>query len=163
MPHPWKGIRPWKRHSLVLAVAGLVYILIGISYIIADLPESRAVALQIAIHWWSIPRWGIVFAMAGVLSILSSRWPPVSETWGYFVLTGLSAGWSAFYLTAVIFKDSPAANLSGTLSWGLIGFLWWAISGLVNPDVVIELKEENAVLRARNEALERELERCGRD
>jgi hypothetical protein len=29
------GLRPWMRHSLVLAVAGTVYVLVGISYIVS--------------------------------------------------------------------------------------------------------------------------------
>jgi hypothetical protein len=74
--------------------------------------------------------------IAGALAILSSRWPPISKTWGYMVLTGLSAGWAAFFALSVICGPSPVANLSNTLSWGLIAFLWWAISGLLNPNDV---------------------------
>lgn len=135
--HPWRGIRPWKRHSLVLLVAGAVYVFVGLSYIAAEERRSREIALQIALSWWSLETWGFVFMGAGLLAIISSRWPPVSETWGYFVLTGLSAGWSAFYLTGMIFADSPSSNISAFLTWGLIAFLWWAISGLVNPTVVL--------------------------
>lgn len=135
--HPWKGIRPWKRHSLVLLVAGLVYILIGISYAFTDPTPSRLVALEFALHWCSFQVWGGVFILSGILSIVSSRWPPVSETWGYTVLTGLSAGWAGFYAVGVIFGDANVSNLSGTLSWGLLAFMWWAISGLVNPTTVV--------------------------
>lgn len=134
--HPWFDLRPWKRHSLVLMVAGLVFVLVGISYILTEPTPSRLAALSVARSWMSFEAWGCVFIFAGFLAILSSRWPPVSKTWGYMVLTGLSAGWSAFYAMGVIFKDSPPSNLSGTLSWGLIGFMWWAISGLLNPNDV---------------------------
>lgn len=132
--HPWRGIRPFKRHGLVLLVAGVVYILIGGSYIFTEVTPTRRVALQIAIDWFPMPVWGVIFGVAGGLAIISSRWPPVSETWGYTVLTGLSAGWGAFYAVAIIFSDSPHANFSGALIWGFMGFMWWAVSGLVNPD-----------------------------
>jgi hypothetical protein len=121
----------------VLLVAGLVYVLVGIAYIITEPRHSRDVALQIALDWWSLDAWGGVFIFSGLLAVLSSRWPPISETWGYFVLSGLSSGWAAFFATGVVFGDSPAANLSGALTWGLVGFLWWGISGLVNPTTVL--------------------------
>ena len=102
--------------------------------------------------------WGFVFMTVGVLAIISSRWPPVSETWGYQALTGLSAGWAAFYLMGVLFHDSSPSNLSGFLSWGLIGFLWWAVSGLVNPKSLIHLLNENDLLREENARLKKEQE-----
>lgn len=135
------GVRPWMRHSLVLMVAGLVYILIGTSYILTEPTLARQIALQVALDKAPIGFWGGVFIAAGVLSIISSRWPPVAETWGYMVLTGLSAGWSATYLLGVVLMDSPATNLSGFLSWGLLGFMWWAVSGLVNPGQAVLVVE----------------------
>lgn len=135
-PHPWVGIRPFKRHSLVLLVAGVVYILLGGSYIFTDMSPSREHALTVALDWFPMTAWGVIFGFAGLLAIISSRWPPISETWGYTVLTGLSAGWGAFYAMGVIFRDSPTANLSGALIWGFMGFMWWAVSGLINPDVM---------------------------
>lgn len=138
--HPWFSVRPWKRHGLVLMVAGLVYVLIGCSYIFVEQPPSRLIALKAA--FWRIDpeQWGVVFIFAGLLAIISSRWPPVSKTWGYMVLTGLSAGWAGFYLVGVLFFNTSLSNLSAAGTWGLIAFLWWAISGLLNPnDVRLQL------------------------
>lgn len=133
-PHPWRGVRPWSRHSLVLFVGGFIYMAIGGSYIANPAPPARTEALQIALAHVSMDFLGWLFVFAGILSIISSRWPPVSKTWGYMVLTGLSSGFAAIYAFGVIFGDAPVANFVGTLSWGLFGFLWWAISGLVDPD-----------------------------
>lgn len=133
-PHPWRGIRAWKRHSLVLLVAGAVYICVGFSYIFGDSARSTLKSLYYPVHWGGLPVYGFVFVLAGCLSIISSRWPPVSEKWGYAVMTGLSSGWAGMYLVGILFKHPPtAASLRGLVSWGLLGFLWWAISGLVNP------------------------------
>ena len=137
-----KGLRPFKRHSLVLLVAGLVYSAIGVSYILAEPTSSRQSALTVALDWMPISGWGSLFIFTGSLSIISSRWPPVSETWGYTALTGLSAAWSAFYLTGVVFQNSSISNLSGALSWGMIAFMWWAISGLKNPESGSEVRYE---------------------
>lgn len=130
------ALRPWKRHSLVLAVAGTVYALVGISYIVSDPTPSREAALKLAIHWMPLPIWGCVWIFTGFLAFLSSRWPPASETWGYTTMTALAAGWAAFYLVGIVFMNAPAQGFSGVLVWGLVAFMWWAISGLVNPGEV---------------------------
>lgn len=132
--HPWRGFRPFQRHGLVLLVAGCVYIGVGLSFIGSEQLHSRIVALHYAILWLPIQGWGGVFIISGLLAIISSRWPPVTRTWGYTILTGLSAGWAMFYLVGIGFHHSPISNITGALTWGLIAFLWWAISGLINPD-----------------------------
>jgi uncharacterized membrane protein len=128
----WLALRAWQRHSLVLAVAGTVYILVGISYIVSKPTESRQESLQLAISWMPLPVWGGVWIFVGCLAILSSRWPPASETWGYTTMTALAAAWSTFYVFGIVF-GAPAQGFSGVLVWALIAFMWWAISGLVNP------------------------------
>lgn len=149
----WRGVRPFERHSLVLIVAGLVYIAIGITYLTAEPTPTRVNALQYALNWISYNHWGIVFMVVGASAIVSSRWPPISETWGYTLLTGQSAAWALFYLAGVIFGDAANSGVTAVMSWGLIGFMWWAISGLVNPETVkklwariTELQEENLIL-----------------
>lgn len=143
--HPWWGFRPWRRHSLVLFVAGFAYIFIGVTFIVTELAPSRALALVIALSIAPIKVWGSVWILVGSLSVISSRWPPVMETWGYMVLTGFSAGWGATYVTGVILGESPAGNLSSSVTWFLMAFMWWAVSGLINPDRVTVMVVEKAV------------------
>lgn len=130
-------MRPWTRHSMVLLVAGLAYIGIGCSLIGNDLPPTREQSLIVALRFFPVDVYGWVFALCGGLAVLSSRWPAMAETWGYVVLTGLSAGWGTTYLMGVIVAHTPKANISSALVWGLIAFMWWAISGLVNPNKVV--------------------------
>lgn len=160
--HPWKALRPWMRHSLVLMVAGLVYIMVGITAFTAEPTPAREKALQFATQWWSLEVWGAIFIFAGLLACISSRWPPVSETWGYTVLTGLSAGWAAFYGAGVVLGDSPASNLGGVFTWGLMAFMWWAISGLINPTGIHILLDKIKLVRAENEQLRKELDEIRR-
>lgn len=134
--YQWRALRPWMRHSLVLAVAGTVYVLVGVSYIAAEANASRESALRLALDWMPLPAWGCIWILVGLLAILSSRWPPASETWGYTAMTGLAAGWASFYLLGIPL-GSDAQNFSGVLVWGLVAFMWWAISGLVNPEPVV--------------------------
>jgi hypothetical protein len=131
--HRWRSLKPWKRHSLVLLVAGLAYVFIGISYIYAEPSPTREVALRYALNWLPLSGWGLWFIATGLITIISSRWPPVSRTWGYTLLTGLSVAWGGFYLVGIMFGHSPITNISGAIVWGTFGFLWWAISGLVDP------------------------------
>lgn len=126
------ALRAWQRHSLVLAVAGTVYVLIGVSYILAEAKPTQESSLRLALAWMPLEAWGVVWIVVGLLAILSSRWPPASETWGYTTMTGLSAAWSAFYACGIAL-GAPVQGLPGVLVWGLVAFLWWAISGLVNP------------------------------
>jgi hypothetical protein len=130
----WWGLRPWKRHSVILMVGGFMYTLLGIQYIVAGPNKAREIALKVLLDVAPIQFWGGVFIFAGLLAMVSSRWPPFSETWGYMVLTSLPAGWGATYLLGILFFDSPATNSTQVALWGMLAFMWWGISGLLNPD-----------------------------
>lgn len=126
------ALRPWQRHSLVLAVLGTVYIGVGWAYVLTDPVPTRRDSLQLALNLMPLSAWGVVWIFVGCLGILSSRWPPASETWGYTTMSGLAALWGSFYLSGVILGASMQ-SLSGALVWYMVAFLWWAISGLENP------------------------------
>lgn len=127
---PYMVFLPWTKHAQVLSIAGLAYMGIGITYITSTPSPSREAALRLALHWFPIQGWGAIFCAVGLLTLISSRWPPVTKRWGYVLLTGISAGWSATYAAGVIFDGSPPQNLSGFFLWGNFAFLWWIISGL---------------------------------
>jgi uncharacterized membrane protein HdeD (DUF308 family) len=127
------GLRPWKRHSTILMVAGVIYAIIGWVYAFGPSNPLRDRALIILTQIAPVQVWGIIFLASGVATMISSRWPPLSEAWGYMLLAGISAAWCATYLLGLAFYDS-SANLSGATLWGLLAFMWWAISGLLNPD-----------------------------
>lgn len=158
--HPWLGVRQFQRHSLVLLVAGTVYVAIGGAFLTTPITPERERSLQYALMVLDFHGWGMIFITAGVLAVISSKWPPVSETWGYTILTGLSVLWAGFYVPAVLFGSAPNSVLTGTLTWALLGFLWWAISGLVNPKALVALMNQNRALQSENLALHAELRRC---
>lgn len=139
----WWGVRPFERHSLVLLVAGAIYVCIGISYLIAEPTPARVEALKYATRLFDYNEWGWSFVLVGSMSLISARWPPVSEKWGYFALTGQTSAWAAFYLSGVVFGGTPLSNISAFMSWGLIAFMWWGISGLVNPKAAGQMLSEN--------------------
>lgn len=125
--------RAWTRHSLVLLVAGLSYVGIGLAYATTPPAPDRTVALEVLLDFMPLSSWGYVFMSVGLLTVISSKWPPISEKWGYAILTGLSAAWSSGYLLSMLVGASPIQNATGFLVWALVAFLWWAISGLNNP------------------------------
>jgi hypothetical protein len=127
------GLRPWRRHSTILVVAGFIYTLIGLQYIFGPENPVRDASLVVVLQLAPIEVWGTVFILAGVGSIVSSRWPPLSEIWGYMVLTGLSAAWAATYASAMLIYGA-VNSVTGTMVFSLLAFMWWAISGLLNPD-----------------------------
>ena len=127
--YEWRRLRPFRTHSMVLLVAGVIYILIGATYIFTPMTPSRAIALERAMSLLPIGFWGGLFMAVGLLCLLSSRWPPASETWGYSALSALSSGWAV--LGALSFAWAAAPSV---LIFSLLAFLWWAISRLVNPE-----------------------------
>lgn len=128
------GLRPWKRHSTILMVVGILYAVIGFQYMIAAPNANRDRSLIAILQFAPVQFWGGVFLLSGILTSISSRWPPFAENWGYMMLTGLSAAWSAAYLIGLLFYHAPNTNASGAIVWGLLAFMWWAVSGLLNPD-----------------------------
>lgn len=137
LPHRWWGLRPWKRHSTILMVVGFLYTLAGTQYIITGPNRLRDLALAVVLQIAPIQFWGVVFILAGLMSMISSRWPPAADKWGYMVLTGLTSGWSAVYLTSIIFFHAPWSNIGQVIIWACLGFIWWAISGFPNPDTAV--------------------------
>lgn len=131
------GLRPWRRHSMVLAFAGVVYILYGVNLILVAPSASRLRGLELATEVVDLPGWGAVWVLVGLLALASTRWPPTSETWGYTAMSGLAALWSAVYALGMVFLGSPSAGVAGCLVWALVSFMWWGISGLRNPDDVV--------------------------
>lgn len=131
-----RKLRPWNRHSTVLVGAGFCYIFIGIAYLFIVPGGPRHRALEIAIY--VAPLWvhSVVFILIGLASVVSARWPVMSEKWGYTALTALSSGWAAVYFLGMIIGDAPTTNLTAGATWGLVAFLWWGVSGLVDPDDV---------------------------
>lgn len=155
----WIGLRPIRTHSVVLTVAGFVYIAIGITYLSADPTFQRLQALKYALNIIDYNTWGFVWIFVGVLSVVSSRWPPVSETWGYMLLTGQASAWALFFAASIVFGNSPQSNWTGVFSWGLLAFMWWAISKLVNPEVLKVLLARVKELQSENLQLHDEIHR----
>ena len=134
-PHlvPLLGLRPWRRHSLVLAVGGGVYFLVGLAYLVVPMSESRAQGLKLPLALADMEVWGVIWMLFGALAFASTRWPPASETWGYTAMSSLSSLWACFY----VFGEPRGANALGVLVWALFSFLWWAVSGLRNPEELV--------------------------
>lgn len=129
------GVRPWTRHSLVLLVAGLAYIGIGFSYVYAnETNDTNMTAIRLAMKWMPLDYWGAVWIVVGALAIISARWPPISKTWGYSAMTGMSAAWAAMYVIGVVVLGGPLYQINGVFVWGTLAFMWWAISGLIAPE-----------------------------
>lgn len=136
-------VRPWKRHSLILVIAGLAHVMMGTAYLYLEEGGPRARMLVIPLKTAPAEFWGLLFMCVGVFVILSSVWPGHSEKWGYVVATGFSSAWSAQYLIGAYFlNEYYASNIAMGALFALIAFLYWGISGLVNPDdiaiVVVE-------------------------
>ena len=141
--YEWARLRPWRRHSLVLAVAGPIYIAFGCIYVFTEPTPERLSNLRLAAAVMPIHLWGIPWILGGILALVSARWPPASETWGYTVLAGLASCWAGCFAVAPFLGASWAA-LNGSLIWTMVAFLWWAVAGLANPNVLTAMTEDPA-------------------
>lgn len=130
------GVRGWTRHSLILVMAGVMYIGIGVAFFYAPPQAKLDPSLKIALRWMTLYQWGWVYIGFGITAAISSLWPMGVEKWGYSVLTFISSAWAAFYLLAVILVGAPPIVLISSLLWALLAFLWWAVSGLISPEAV---------------------------
>lgn len=128
-------LRPWQRHSWVVGVAGVVYLCVGLIYALTPLTPTAAAA-QVLVHGVPRPVIGTAFILAGLAALASTRWPPATKTWGYTALSAVSTAWGSVFLMGVLALGAPIQGLTGALVWYLLAFLWWGISGLVNPDDV---------------------------
>lgn len=134
MPKRLLHLRPWRRHSIVLAIGGGIYIAYGLSMSVLVSTEDRQNGLSLAINLMPLSTWGVVWICVGLAALASTRWPPQSETWGYGAMAGLAALWGSFYLLGAPFRDHSSASVPGVLIFYLLTFMWWGVSGLMNPD-----------------------------
>lgn len=125
--------KPWTRHGGILVVAGCVYILAGFVQIFSRPTESQVEALYFALHLMPIDGWGVGFVVVGLIALISSRWPNWHRSWGYTVLTGWSAAWSAFLFAGATLTDAKVVYFGTAGTWALLAYLWWAVSGLMSP------------------------------
>lgn len=127
------SLKPWTRHGGILLVAGIAYIIMGVVYSFHTPSESQAEALYFALNLMPLDWWGFGFIAAGTMALVSSRWPSWSKSWGYAVLTGWTAAWSAFYFAGATLTDAKVVYFGTASIWALQAFLMWGVSGLVSP------------------------------
>jgi hypothetical protein len=130
----WLQLRPWQEHSLVVTLAGSIYLAYGVFTFLHQTGERadqlRAVIDLTGGHFWP---WAALWVTVGALAIVSSRWPVWSKLWGYAVMQCLATLWALAYFTGVLFLGVPSAGLGGGIVWGIVVVLWYAIARLANP------------------------------
>ena len=132
--HERFGLREADRHSLVLLMGGLVYMIYGLIIVLTWLDDGpRASSITTITKFAPLDFWGTIWVVSGFLIIVSSRWPAMSEKWGDAALTGLAAGWGSVYFSGLFTGENNIAEAGGGLIWGLVAFLWWAVAGLTIP------------------------------
>lgn len=129
----------WTRHSLVLVGAGLVYIGIGVAFILAPGYVGKDPSLHSALRLLSLDTWGVVYIVIGSLAFTCAFFPLGKKVWGYMVLTALSSAWAFLYVMSTFLNNAPKITLLSGLLWLLLAFIWWAVSGLISPEHVEKL------------------------
>lgn len=128
----WYAFKPWNRHSLILITTGFIYLAIGIMFSLQPATQLRAENLKFALAIMPYSGWAIGFMIVGVFTMITSRWPSMPKSLGYSTLTGWTAAWASFHIFGGAATGNTAYIASG-FAWGVIAFLWWAVSGLLAP------------------------------
>lgn len=126
----------WTRHSLVLTVAGLIYVGIGFAFIVSPGYVGKDPSLKSALNLMDLDDWGVVYIVVGLGAMTSAHAPIGKKNWGYMLLTALSSAWAALYTMSVLFGGAPKIALLSGLIWLQLAFIWWAVSGLLSPEQV---------------------------
>lgn len=143
-PYSDFAIRPWSRHSFILLIIGFGHIAIGASYLYLETGGPRFRMLVVALNVAPASFWALLFMIIGLFIVLSSIWPKRYDKWGYSIATGLSVGWGAVYIAGAFFQEAYyGANVAMGFIYTMLGFLYWGISGLVNPTDVAFVVVEN--------------------
>lgn len=129
----------WSRHSLILIMAGLIYIGLGYSFITAPGYVGKDPSLHSALRLLSMDDWGVVYIFTGGLAFSAAFAPLGKKTWGYMVLTALSSAWAFLYVLSVFTGGAPKLTLLSSLIWLLLAFIWWAVAGLLSPEHIKKL------------------------
>ncbi|QGJ88014.1 membrane protein [Gordonia phage Avazak] len=128
----WYSFKPWNRHSLILITTGFIYVAIGIMFSLQEATQLREENLKFALIVMPYLGWAIGFMVVGVFTMITSRWPSMPKSLGYSALSGWTAAWAAFHIFGGAATGNTAYIASG-FAWGMIAFLWWAVSGLIAP------------------------------
>ena len=131
--------RHWTRHSLVLTVAGLIYIGIGYAFIVSPGYVGKDPSLKSALRLLTLDQWGYVYMSTGLFAMVAAFSPIGKKTWGYMILTSISSAWAMLYVISVVSGGAPRITLLSSLIWLLLAFIWWAVSGLLSPEHVKQL------------------------
>lgn len=129
----------WTRHSLVLIVAGLIYVGIGYAFIASPGYVGKDPSLKSALRLLTLDQWGLVYICTGLFAMGAAFSPIGKKTWGYMILTAISSAWAMLYVMSVVSGGAPKITLLSSLIWLLLAFIWWAVSGLLSPEHVKKL------------------------
>lgn len=122
----WGTLRPWTQREVIPVLLGLIWVTIGTSYCLDPLSMKATHALVMPLSLMPIQGWGSAFVFVGILAIVSSRWPPHQDTWGYVVLAASSAWWACSYLVGFIFTGGN--GWTGFAVWFVLCALIWSVN-----------------------------------
>lgn len=119
------------RRGAVLTLLGLVYALIGVSYVTDPLTASQQQILHLATQIAPIAFWGSCYIVIGLLAVLAAYWPPGRDWWGFGALMLLSVAWTGTYVAAVF--NAVDGAFIGVLRQVVVITLLAIISGWREP------------------------------
>lgn len=121
------------RRGAFLALFGIVYLLIGYSYL-GDRPTPAVrAALRLAINVAPLWVYGLVWILGGATALIVGLIvPPTRDAVGFIAMITLPTLWACVYFAAWLHNDAPRGWTSALL-FALVAFAVAVVSGMPNP------------------------------
>lgn len=128
------------KRGAVLVLHGLIFFLIGWSYLTAPDIVARTRTFGFIPEWIDPPLLGIPWIASGVVSIFFAiDWSWTSDRWGFMAATMMPLFWSLLFLTGWINGYNPLAWISAVLYLGY-ALIIMVVAGWPNPTRPVDVK-----------------------
>lgn len=120
------------RRGVFLAIFGVIYVAIGLSYIFPT-PTST---IRRTVEWLPIPyvlaAFGLAWLIAGAVALAAAFQPLPDDRFGFEALAGVACGWTVVNLTSWVLGYSVRGWVSA-LIFALLAAAVQTVAGMPNP------------------------------
>lgn len=124
------------RRGAFLILFGVIYLLLGFSYVATPETPAVRVALKLALRVAPLWAYGLMWLVAGAVAVISGVFlSPARDATGFMCAVIAPTLWAFVYLAAWVDHDTSRAWVSAAV-FAAIGGAVSVVSGMANPVVV---------------------------
>lgn len=130
-------LKPFGVRGLVLSTLGVLWVLIGVSGLTVGLSPLSVLTIDYMLDelfFLNTVTVSAAWIATGIMGIITSRWPPYQDSWGFFFLAPMPMFWALLHLVGAIFHG-PILGVLVTVVYAVMCVLLWGISKLEDPSM----------------------------